>query len=337
MIMIDFYKKLTRACAALVLTVPLVPGCDGEGSKDVCDPGATQTCLCAGGVQGVQICSGDGSRWGDCDCSVPDADVDTDADADLTGEPDVDADVDAADDAGCEASCGPADTTRCSGQDLERCQAGTDGCLDWAVVQHCPDTGLLCMEVDGTWGCNEAPGNCSLDGAPCALDADCPETTVEGFCIFDGYNHSCAYDSRVETPESATCSGHPVRVCRSLFDCPENSPMMVCAAPDSSSCGAEISGLCFESAGAGSCPADITCELTGAQTCVICGNDEIDSTQEECDDGNAADGDGCSSQCQYERHCVNQYGETECGCITLEDCSSCAECGGEWLVCNECS
>jgi cysteine-rich repeat protein len=110
---------------------------------------------------------------------------------------------------------------------------------------------------------------------------------------------------------------------------------MGCTPRDASVCG-EVKRIRSYWLGVGTCPDDFTCEITGPQTCVICGNGEVDSMQEECDDGDTEGGDGCSSQCKYERHCMNQYGETSCGCITLPDCGLCAECMDD-LVCNECS
>ncbi len=46
---------------------------DGGGGAKVCAPGATQLCLCAPKVEGVQICTATGTSWGPCDCGVPDA------------------------------------------------------------------------------------------------------------------------------------------------------------------------------------------------------------------------------------------------------------------------
>ena len=38
------------------------------GSIQVCSPGETQQCFCIGGKTGVQVCNGDGSAWGTCEC-----------------------------------------------------------------------------------------------------------------------------------------------------------------------------------------------------------------------------------------------------------------------------
>lgn len=39
-------------------------------SERVCDPGATQECLCVGGGRGVQSCADNGDRWERCECST---------------------------------------------------------------------------------------------------------------------------------------------------------------------------------------------------------------------------------------------------------------------------
>lgn len=55
-----------------VLALLAFAGCgDGgkSGSSPGCTPGATQACVCAGGVSGGQACASDGSRWLACDCT----------------------------------------------------------------------------------------------------------------------------------------------------------------------------------------------------------------------------------------------------------------------------
>lgn len=52
------------------------------------------------------------------------------------------------------------------------------------------------------------------------------------------------------------------------------------------------------------CPPHLVCNITG-EACVLpdlftCGNKDIDSDNEECDDGNNRDGDGCRSNCRYD-------------------------------------
>lgn len=48
-------------------------GCN-DRSVDLCEPGATQACICSDGRAGAQICHVAGSAWGDCDCGlIPDS------------------------------------------------------------------------------------------------------------------------------------------------------------------------------------------------------------------------------------------------------------------------
>jgi len=318
-----------------VLAVATALGCSSDGSERICDPGSTQTCVCGGGVEGGQTCSDDGTRWGECDCVVPDASTDVDAATDIGADTDGPADTDMAGDgedgAGCEASCGPAGATACRDDDLQICQTGADGCLAWTVVQHCLDTGLICTEVGGTPGCNAPLGNCSLDGAPCITNADCPETTLEGFCFdLPSDSHGCIYDTWVATPDTETCAGHEMHVCQWDSDCPASSGMS-CYPLEATLCGTAMTGICWWR-GSGSCAGDSTCDLTGAQTCAICGNDTIESSNEECDDGNTTDGDGCSGTCRYERHCRSSAVMTDCGCMTVADCSHPCGTWDEWCT-----
>jgi len=309
--------------------VAVQAGACSDDAERVCEPGAVQRCPCLGGSEGVQTCADDGARWGICDCGGADADADADADAGGDGE--------VIDDAGCEASCGPADARTCFGEDLQECRPGADGCLAWSAIQRCSDTGLSCREVGGVWGCHGPDGNCSLDGAPCFEDVDCPEASVEGFCMWDpwGGPRFCGYDTRVDTAVTGSCLGNPVHYCASSWDCAAG---LQCNPYDSLYCGVETTGVCADPGRIPpSCPDDSSsCRLTGVQTCVICGDGEVDDSLEECDDGNSAPGDGCSATCRYERHCVNMYGVTHCGCYDLDDClTTCDECGT--LHCTSCS
>jgi cysteine-rich repeat protein len=331
------WRKLFWTGVAMILAAPMTHSCSNGGGERICDPGSTQTCVCGGGTPGGQVCSDDGTRWGDCNCAAPDATTDPDANADPGGDADVTVEVDAEDLAGCETSCGTAGATSCDGNDMLSCQTGDDGCMTWTVIQHCSDTGLVCQEDGGTAGCHEAPGNCSLSGAPCAEDADCPETMIEGFCLdYSSVSYVCVYDAWLEMPETETCGGHLMHTCYSVGDCPGLTEMS-CYEIEAA-CGVAEHSFCYWSYN-GQCTSSTSCDITGAQTCVICGNNEIDSPQEECDDGNTADGDGCSSRCQYERHCKQMVGgDTGCGCMTLDDCH---ELCPDWCVgfdfCDECS
>ena len=75
------------------LVLALLLGCGGE--KAVCEPGATQVCVCATGESGAQACDDAGTSWDTCDCDAAlgtddDDDDDDDTDTD-SGQSDGDA------------------------------------------------------------------------------------------------------------------------------------------------------------------------------------------------------------------------------------------------------
>jgi hypothetical protein len=83
-------KVMLRALAALIAIAAL-------GCQDTCEPGETQSCLCAGGASGAQVCAAGGDSWGACDCTGgtdTDSDTDTGADADTDTDTDTDECVD---------------------------------------------------------------------------------------------------------------------------------------------------------------------------------------------------------------------------------------------------
>ena len=62
------------ALSSLAASLLVLEACE---VKQACTPGATQTCACAGGAQGVQVCDERGQAWGVCGgCVVVDASVD---------------------------------------------------------------------------------------------------------------------------------------------------------------------------------------------------------------------------------------------------------------------
>lgn len=77
-------------------------GSDTDGGAPACTPGATQACVCSGGVAGGQACSKDGLSWLACECgaAVPDVgatDTGTDA-GEVDAVPDATPDATLADD-----------------------------------------------------------------------------------------------------------------------------------------------------------------------------------------------------------------------------------------------
>jgi hypothetical protein len=51
----------------------VLAACGGDDATSVCAPGATQVCVCAGGLSGAQACRDDGSGFGVCECAGVDA------------------------------------------------------------------------------------------------------------------------------------------------------------------------------------------------------------------------------------------------------------------------
>ena len=81
------------------------------------------------------------------------------------------------------------------------------------------------------------------------------------------------------------------------------------------------------------CTNDFECAYQEPNVCVICGDGVLDRQFEDCDDGNARAGDGCSLRCRYEGRCYGPNIDpmtTVCGCSTVEDCLLCG--GGSCMV-----
>lgn len=121
----------------LLLSVAACDGSCGEGPVDqVCDPGATQACVCAGGASGGQVCNADGTAWESCQCGTPDA-------GGIDGRrPDASAGLDSAahdvvmrDTAATDLAAADAVAADAVGQDLILADAGADatGAPDSAV------------------------------------------------------------------------------------------------------------------------------------------------------------------------------------------------------------
>ncbi len=62
---------LALFCCVAACSTPPTGG--GGGGSFACAPGATQACLCAPKVNGIQVCAADGKSWLTCKCGVGDA------------------------------------------------------------------------------------------------------------------------------------------------------------------------------------------------------------------------------------------------------------------------
>ena len=89
----------SRFIALLLGSLFVMAGC--PSTNQVCDPGETQSCTCAGGLNGGQACGDDGLGWDDCDCGSGDDDTgDDDTGDDDTGDDDTGDDDTGDDDTG---------------------------------------------------------------------------------------------------------------------------------------------------------------------------------------------------------------------------------------------
>jgi hypothetical protein len=78
---------------------------DDSGSSRICEPGATQRCVCPAG-DGAQTCDADGTRWGTCECTGADADADVPGEADTAADADADTGEDVIADGDATPTCG---------------------------------------------------------------------------------------------------------------------------------------------------------------------------------------------------------------------------------------
>ena len=119
-----------------------------------CDPGETQSCTCAGGLSGGQVCEEDGQGWDDCDCGAGDDDATGDDDTssgddDATGDDDVTGDDDATgdDDDSTGPGCAP-----CGG--------------DYGIGNS--------SDLDDVYSCESITGNLSISGTDWLTSLDLP-------------------------------------------------------------------------------------------------------------------------------------------------------------------
>ncbi len=124
------------------------------------------------------------------------------------------------------------------------------------------DDGLFCTINDGCSG-----GSCIGESRVCSDGVDCTEDGC------DEVNDQCVF-----TPQDSVCNDG--LFCNGTERCDMTSGCLSTGDP---------------------CPAGTTCNET-QHTCysdAVCGNGTLEAS-EECDDGNKADGDCCSSNCTYE-------------------------------------
>ena len=126
-----------------------------------CDPGETQSCTCAGGLSGGQVCEEDGQGWDDCDCGAGDDDAtgdDDSGDDDATGDDDT--------------SSGDDDTTGADDDDSTGTVCSPCG-GNYAILNS--------SDLEDAYFCESITGNLNVDGADwlTSLDLPCLES-VDG-------------------------------------------------------------------------------------------------------------------------------------------------------------
>jgi len=69
----SFIKSILVPLTALGLAALFAQACSGEPNTNPggrCVPGATNACVCAGGLEGVQVCNATGDGYAPCDCGM---------------------------------------------------------------------------------------------------------------------------------------------------------------------------------------------------------------------------------------------------------------------------
>jgi cysteine-rich repeat protein len=309
-------------------------GIDGDG----CDNDCTWSCEGVADCDDLELC--DGSETCDaahiCQDGAPAAD----------GTPCTDA-------SGGEGVCrgGRCTNPECGNGSVnamtgEECDDGNlipgDGCENdctWTceTANECDD-GLVC---DGEETCNVGPhvcvdGTTAPAGTACERDGD-PGTRdicLAGVCLAshcsDGFADTLAgeqCDDGNLVPDDG-CENDCTWTCEADPTCDDGDP---CS-------GTETCDLGTHRCASGTPLADDTSCTTGGGTTgrcrggtcsrLTCGNGTVE-TGEECDDGNAVDGDGCESTCVYSCHGATDCHESPDNTCTTDTC----ETGGTGQIC----
>ena len=285
-------KLLGLLILVVGIALVMLSACSSDdGPVRVCEPGDQKTCACPGGASGAQVCADDGAKWGACmGCDTVDGDTDTDAVV-TDGDDDIVADGDDTLDADPEPEPDP-------------------DSIEEAEPEPEPEP-----EVEPEPESEPVPqGTCAFTGEVCTTQDDCPQDTLQGFIITrDDYpSEACAFEARFETAITNTCEGRTYYGCETEYDC-----------PDGMHCGSYASNWCEGNNAYGTCSCSNCdpCQLSTPNVCVICGNGTLDSDLEECEDGNARSGDGCSEVCRFEGRCWNAMDtDINVRCATDSDC-----------------
>ena len=288
---------------------------DGKRADDeACDDGNKESgdgCSSGCVVEDGWTCSEAGKP---CEKKL-DEDKDVCGDGVITGEEACD-DGNTADDDGCSSACAVEDGWKCeeAGQPCTKDDDPQDAVCGNGIIggeEQCDDGNIAdedgcssaCAIEDG-WKCEEAGQPCTKDDAP--QDAECGDGIISGEeqCDDgntedeDGCSSSCTVEdgwkceeagqpcTKDDAPQDVVCGDGIIggeEQCDDGNTADEDGCSSVCAVEDGWKC---------EEAGK-------PCTKLEEPQKPVCGDGSI-SGEEQCDDGNASDGDGCSAKCVIE-------------------------------------
>ncbi len=245
------FAVFTTLCG--LATASACSAADADTPAVICEPGATQHCVCQVG-QGVQVCAEDGGGWEDCSCATgdggwPDANTGsggtggggasgnggtggasgsggTDAGASGTG--------------GLPGSCTPGDTQNCGNCGTATCDSSGSwgpctaqgGCTP-GDNDDCGNCGTRTCKSDCTWSSCGGEGICAPGSSQSC--GSCGKTTCTSGCFFgpcecSGADQSCTYTQTLSPPQTGcsvlsckeckrTCSGYKYCNSSSSYSC----------------------------------------------------------------------------------------------------------------------
>jgi hypothetical protein len=240
----------------------------------------------------------------------------------------------------CYADCGSCGDDRCtrSREDASSCptdcpaRCGDGACTHDENIETCPEDCSWCPD-----------GLCTGDEDARTCPADCPARCGDDRCTHDEDVETCPEDCFV-CPDGLCTGDEDARTCPD--DCPALCGDGACT-HDEDSCVCEDDcepicgdGCCTQYATAASCYSD--CGSCGDHLCTrgeedasscpadcpaVCGDGAI-TDDEECEDENAADGDGCDADCRFSCHgpeeCSDDNDCTTDGCVEVPHGWACA-------------
>ena len=342
--------------------------CDDSGTEPVCtDPSCTDNCpsdgdtQCSGDV--VQTCSTGTSgclEWQDTtDCSQ-NTPAQTCA---------VSGGVAACSDE-CSDNCPAENDLQCSGDEIQTCTMGTDGCLDWETTTDCSQNtpAQTCNASSGTPVCSDTCSDncptendlqCSGDeiqtctmGTNGCLDwettTDCSQNTPAQTCSDSGGTPVCSDTCTDNCPaeNDVQCSGDEIQTCtvgtngcldwETTTDCSQNTPAQTC----SDSGGTPVcADTCTDN-----CPAanDTQCSGDTIETCTLGSNGCLDwvmttdcSTNTPAQTCNASSGTAvCADTCTDNCPAAN---DTQCSGDTIETCTLGSNGCLDWVMTTDCT